>query len=557
MTGQAEKWCARLSAVEARCHRRWAWLAKSVNGALAAIIAGLACPSSVTAAEVTLRMKGGDLDVVGELVSFNGLKYTISAPSFGTMTFDASRFDCLGADCSRLTLAPALPPERLDPAAPGLVTVRGSALVGSGLMPSLIRGYAATLGATMTQIVGTSPGETKFRLGDAGGGELATIVIQKEAVGNAFAALQQSPDAIVISDRTIADQEAVQLGEAAARIHTPDSEHVLAEDALAVVVSPENAAVSMAEDAIANVFSGKTKDWFDLGVSGGTINIYTMAPSSEIQSVFANVILKPRGQEQTGQVHIVETEGDVADAVARDPNGIGVTSLAFLRNAKPLNLEGSCGLITKPSSFTVKSGEYPLRRRLYVYNARTLDQPAARGLLRYALSKESQAGIAANQFVDRTVETLNLEDQKGRMAYAANAPAPVFDGDQMKNLLNDVKGARRLSISFRYVAGTPDLDALSRENIARLSAVLQGPEFAGKKVMLIGFTDVAGRFQANLSLSQKRAQQIRTAVLAGSGGHVNVAGIEVRGYGPLAPVACSDTDEGVRLNRRVEVWVHD
>ncbi|MEQ1576508.1 MAG: hypothetical protein ABL894_02540, partial [Hyphomicrobium sp.] len=100
MTGQAEKWCARLSAVEARCHRRWAWLAKSVNGALAAIIAGLACPSSVTAAEVTLRMKGGDLDVVGELVSFNGLKYTISAPSFGTMTFDASRFDCLGADCS-------------------------------------------------------------------------------------------------------------------------------------------------------------------------------------------------------------------------------------------------------------------------------------------------------------------------------------------------------------------------------------------------------------------------------------------------------------------------
>lgn len=525
--------------------------------ALAAFLLWPMLALAANAGEVTLRMKGGDLEVTGELMSFNGLKYTITAPAFGTMTFEASRFECVGADCTRLSVAPALPPERLDASSPGAFTVRGSSLIGSGLMPALIRGYAASLGATMTQIVGTSPGETKFRLGDPGGAELATIVVQKEPASAAFAALQQSADTIAISDRPIAEQEAASMGEAAARIRTPDFEHVLADDALAVVVSPDNGAVSLSLDSIAKVFAGKITDWFDLGVSGGKITIYAMAPTSELQNIFTNLIMKPRGLALADQIRIVETEGDVADAVARDANGIGVTSLAFLRNAKPLNIVGSCGLITKPSPFTVKSGEYPLRRRLYVYSAKTLEQPAARGLLRYALSNESQADISANQFVDRGVEALSLDDQKWRMANAVNAPAQIFDAEQMRNLLTDVKGARRLSLTFRYVVGTPDLDMPSRENLTRLSALLQRPEYGGKKVLLIGFTDASGRLQANMATSHKRAQQIRTAVLAGSGGHVNVAGIEVRGYGPLAPVACSETEEGVRLNRRVEVWIHD
>ena len=522
---------------------------------------GIGAITPVYAGEVTLRMKGGDLEVSGELVAFNGLKYTISAPSFGTMTLEASRFDCRGASCTRLTAAPALPPERLDPAAPGAFTVRGSALIGAGLMPALIRGYAASLGATTTQIVGTATGEAKFRLGDAAGAELATLVVQKEAPASAFAALgqrsDQGADSIVISDRAIAEAELAGLGPAAAQMRTPENQHVLAEDALAVVVSPDNTAVSLSEDKIAKVLSGQLTDWFDLGVSGGKIALYAMAPASEVQSVVNAALLQPRGLTLTDRVHTVETEADVADAVARDPNGIGITSLAFLRNAKPLNIEGTCGLIARPSPFAVKAGEYPLRRRLYVYNAKPLEGPAARGLLRYALSNEGQAEIAANQFIDRTVETLSIDDQTWRMAHAANAPAPIFDAEQMRALLADVKGAKRLSLTFRYVPGTADLDAPSRDSLASLAALLQGAEYAGKKILLIGFTDAAGRMQANMSTANKRAQQVRTAVLAASGGHVNVASIDVRGYGPLAPVTCGDTEEGARLNRRVEVWVRD
>ena len=89
--------------------------------------------------------------------------------------------------------------------------------------------------------------------------------------------------------------------------------------------------------------------------------------------------------------------------VARDPNGVGLSSFAFLRNAKGINVESSCGLITRPSIFTVKTEEYPLTRRIYLYTAGALPQPHARGLLNYALSSDAQRLIAR---MTRTLEGL-------------------------------------------------------------------------------------------------------------------------------------------------------
>ena len=53
------------------------------------------------AAEVTLKMKGGDFSVTGDLQAFDNVKYTIQSKSFGTMSLDAARFDCEGAGCPK------------------------------------------------------------------------------------------------------------------------------------------------------------------------------------------------------------------------------------------------------------------------------------------------------------------------------------------------------------------------------------------------------------------------------------------------------------------------
>ena len=266
-------------------------------------------------------------------------------------------------------------------------------------------------------------------------------------------------------------------------------------------------------------------------------------------------LLKARGLTLSEQVTKVASEAALADAVTRDASGIGITSFATVRNAKRLNIEGSCGLITRPTSFAVKAGEYPLSRRLTLVSGAGPLAPAARGLIRYASSAEAQRVLAEAQFIDQSVEMLSVDDQKGRMGYAINAPAQSFDLSAMRELLNEIKGMRRLSITFRFVAGGPDLDARSRREVQRLADLLAGSEYAGKKVTLIGFTDIEGKFGLNQTISAKRANQVRTALLAAAAGRVNPATVTARGFGSLAPVACSDSSERRGLNRRVEVWV--
>lgn len=71
------------------------------------------------------------------------------------------------------------------------------------------------------------------------------------------------------------------------------------------------------------------------------------------------------------------------------------------------------------------------------------------------------------------------------------------------------------------------------------------------KVRLVGHTDSVGALDANLKLSQARAE---AALAALTGQHsVAAARLSAHGVGPLAPVATNATDEGRAKNRRVEL----
>ncbi|MGQ0671536.1 MAG: phosphate ABC transporter substrate-binding/OmpA family protein [Hyphomicrobium sp.] len=528
----------------------------------ASVIIPLGLLTPALAGEVTLKVKGGGLEVSGELKSFDGNTYVIEAPAVGTMSFDASRFDCIGENCTRRVSIQALPPEKLNPETPDRFSIGGSRPLNRALMPALIRGYASSVGAKTTMIVGTSPGDIKFRLADTTGAELATIAV--EAGGPATAATEQQAvpghATIEFSDRPpvaseISGETAAAAGAATSRLST--GEHIVGHDGLAIVVSPDNPLTSLSEDKLARIFSGQIGSWGEIGVPGGTISVYSAGRRSSAAEVFDAVVLGPRNLARgTGHKELA-SESDVADAVSRDANGIGVVSFAFQRSAKRLNLEGSCGLITRPTTFAVKAGEYGLSRPLYFVTGGVLNQPAARGLLRYAMSRDAQPDIAAQDFVDDRVEQLAFEEQTERMAFALNVPSQGFDMAEMRRLLADLKGARRLSLTFRFTSGSFDLAPNSRLDVLRLAEYMQSPELAGKTIMLIGFTDAEGRFGPNASISARRASQVRTAVLASADGRIADQAIVAKGFGPLAPIACNDTVERRQLNRRVEVWVKD
>jgi phosphate transport system substrate-binding protein len=150
----------------------------------------------------------------------------------------------------------------------------------------------------------------------------------------------------------------------------------------------------------------------------------------------------------------------------------------------------------------------------------------------FALSPAGQEVVRARGFVDLSVEAQVVE--------SCTRCSPKY-----RQL---VRGARRLSLDFRFRADGSTLDSRGQRDLERLVLFLRG--HSGKRLLLLGFSD-AGESPA---ISQKRslewARRVSTE-LSARGVHA----MEVRGFGAEMPVAPNTEPASRERNRRVEVWL--
>lgn len=512
---------------------------------------------------VTLRMRGGGFSISGVLKGFDGSKYLIETASAGTLTMDASRFECEGDDCRRAPAAILPLDERPSPSKPDKLRIEGADALAAAYIPQLIGDFARSIDAVVRKLASDEPRLQRFRLADARGSELATIdVVSNSSVaalsalerGAAQVALLDRPDAAVVQIRTLPQPQRGRQPAVPAPTAQP-GEIAIATDGVALVTGAGIAPAAISLDRLARVMAGQITDWFDLGMRPGPIALYAPPDSSGTAEAFARQIMRPRGLEISRSAVRLAGDAQVAEAAARDTRSIAIVSFAAMGNTRPIGLETQCGLVLRPTAFNVKAGEYPLVRRLSLQVPAQVQLPSARGLVRIAQSSETQAAVATARLIDTSVAVLSLEEQAERMAWAANAPAGSFDAAELRRMLTDLDGSVRLSLTFRYVSGTDELDARSRRDVLRLAAALKEPELAGRSVILAGYTDASGRLAANMAAATRRAGQLRTALLGAAGGDLDPRLVVAKGYGPLAPVACAGQADSSRLNRRVEVWV--
>lgn len=517
----------------------------------------LSCCSIASATEVTLTLKGGGgFQIVGELKAYDGKKYIIINPSFGRMEVDGSRFDCISADCPTGPVKAAISPASLFGRAKAEFEIAGSNTIGSQLMPMIIKAYGSKLKLNVTQVPQADPLDLLFNFADGRGRELASITLRRRGSSTSFRALQARTAAIGMSSRPINAAEAARLNAAGlGNMRSVRNEHVIGLDGLVILTAAENPAISMSIDDVAKVFSGQITDWSQLGYPPGEINVHAPDEGSGTWEAFNTLVLRPRNLQLVDGAKRTVNHTEQSDQVAADPLAIGVVSLAYQRSAKALNMETSCGLITPPSIFAIKTEEYPLSRRLYLYTAGKPKQPLAAGLLDFALSAEAQPAIKDADFIDQAAEFISFGQQGSRVAYALNAPQGDFDLGLMRTFLTDLKGAERLSYTFRFTTGSFFLDNKSKQDVELLSELMTSSKLRNKSVKLIGFADSGGSFQTNLTLSLSRAEAVRTAIVQAGKGKIESSRLLVKGYGELAPVACNDTSTGKAFNRRVEVWV--
>ncbi len=104
-------------------------------------------------------------------------------------------------------------------------------------------------------------------------------------------------------------------------------------------------------------------------------------------------------------------------------------------------------------------------------------------------------------------------------------------------------------VVLRFEPGAHQLDPGSTAALDRLAEGLRGLP-AETPVALIGHSDRSGEPEANLRLSQERAEAVRDALLARGVDRP----LELRGLGAAEPLSPAEAPDG-RLDRRVEVWI--
>jgi outer membrane protein OmpA-like peptidoglycan-associated protein len=94
------------------------------------------------------------------------------------------------------------------------------------------------------------------------------------------------------------------------------------------------------------------------------------------------------------------------------------------------------------------------------------------------------------------------------------------------------------------------LTAEARDNLRKFAASLQ--KYPNTRTLIVGHTDSDGTAAYNMDLSDRRSYSASTFI-CGEG--VNRARVTTAGRGESEPIATNSSDEGRRLNRRIEIAI--
>ena len=218
--------------------------------------------------------------------------------------------------------------------------------------------------------------------------------------GTGIAALINGTVGIANASRKISSDE-LKLAEANG---VQPVEFVIARDAIAVIVNPENPIGQLTLQQISDIYSGKINNWKELGGEDRPIVRLSRETNSGTHVYFLENVLrlgdaKNKTLFSTDTLLLPSSEG-IVNELRSNPNAIGYDGLGYVpKDLKMIAIAKQPGdQYVLPSITTVNDKTYPIARDLYMYTAGN-PTGAIKTYLDWIVSAEAQKIVSDLGFV--------------------------------------------------------------------------------------------------------------------------------------------------------------
>jgi phosphate transport system substrate-binding protein len=218
--------------------------------------------------------------------------------------------------------------------------------------------------------------------------------------GTGIAALINKTVDIANASRKIKEDEIQEAGSNG----VDPVEHIIARDAIAVIVNPENPIIELTLKQISDIYSGKYSNWTEVGGEDRPIVRLSRETNSGTHVYFLETVLRLGNSDDktlfsTDTLLLPSSEGIIAE-LRQNPNAIGYDGLGYVpKDLKVIAVAKEEGApYVLPSISTVNDKSYPIARDLYMY---TNGEPTGlrKEYLDWILSPEAQEIVAELGFV--------------------------------------------------------------------------------------------------------------------------------------------------------------
>ena len=219
-------------------------------------------------------------------------------------------------------------------------------------------------------------------------GQHAGIKIQVTGggTGTGFAALQNQTTDLCNASRKA---KAAEIANCIKAFNKRPTEYKVALDGLSVYVSADSPLKELTIAQVGDIFTGKIKNWKEVGGADAPITIYSRENSSGTYEFFKEHVLQ--GKDFAASAQTMPGTAAILQAVSKDKNGIGYGGAAYGAGAKHLAIKKTdSSPAVEPTENNVVAGKYPIWRHLFIYVNPALDKGEIAAYLNWIRSDEGQ-----------------------------------------------------------------------------------------------------------------------------------------------------------------------